>query len=55
VLIISSFCDSNGDGLGDLTGIIGKADYLKSLGVDVVWLSPIFKSPQVGSLDHLRS
>lgn len=45
-----SFCDSNGDGIGDLPGIISKLDYLKSLGVDVVWLSPIFKSPQASSL-----
>jgi len=42
-----SFCDSDGDGWGDLKGIISKLDYLKELGVDVVWLSPIFKSPQV--------
>ncbi|OCF44537.1 hypothetical protein I317_01609 [Kwoniella heveanensis CBS 569] len=42
-----SFCDSNGDGIGDLKGVISKLDYLKQLGVDVVWLSPIFKSPQV--------
>ena len=40
-----SFCDSNGDGIGDLKGIISKLDYLKELGVDIVWLSPIFCSP----------
>jgi len=40
-----SFADSNGDGIGDLRGIVGKLDYLKSLGVDVVWLSPVYKSP----------
>jgi oligo-1,6-glucosidase len=40
-----SFCDSNGDGIGDLGGIISKLDYLKELGVDVVWLSPVYKSP----------
>jgi oligo-1,6-glucosidase len=40
-----SFCDSNGDGIGDLRGIIRKLDYLKELGVDVVWLSPVYKSP----------
>lgn len=40
-----SFCDSNGDGIGDLRGIIGKLDYLKGLGVDVVWLSPVYQSP----------
>ncbi|MDR1806110.1 MAG: alpha,alpha-phosphotrehalase [Clostridium sp.] len=40
-----SFCDSNGDGVGDICGIITKLDYLKNLGVDVLWISPIFKSP----------
>jgi len=40
-----SFCDSNGDGIGDLRGIIGKLDYLQALGVNVVWLSPVYKSP----------
>ena len=40
-----SFCDSNGDGIGDIPGIISKLDYLKSLGVDVIWLSPVYKSP----------
>ena len=40
-----SFMDSNGDGVGDLKGIQSKVSYLKSLGVDGVWLSPIFKSP----------
>ncbi len=40
-----SFCDSNGDGIGDLQGIISKLDYLKDLGVDIVWLSPIYVSP----------
>ncbi len=40
-----SFCDSNGDGIGDLRGIIGKLDYLKGLGVDIIWLSPIYCSP----------
>lgn len=42
-----SFLDSNGDGIGDLRGIISKLDYLKDLGVDIIWLSPIFKSPFV--------
>lgn len=42
-----SFCDSNGDGIGDLRGIISKLDYLQALGVQLVWLSPIFKSPFV--------
>ena len=40
-----SFYDSNGDGIGDLQGIIKKLDYLKELGVDVIWLSPVYKSP----------
>lgn len=42
-----SFLDTNGDGIGDLRGIISKLDYLKELGVDIVWLSPIYKSPFV--------
>jgi oligo-1,6-glucosidase len=40
-----SFCDSNGDGIGDLAGITSKLDHLKTLGVDMVWLSPIYASP----------
>ena len=40
-----SFCDSNGDGIGDLNGITSKLDYLKELGIDVIWLSPVYKSP----------
>lgn len=40
-----SFYDSNGDGIGDLPGIISKLDYLRDLGVDILWLSPIYKSP----------
>lgn len=42
-----SFCDSNGDGIGDLPGIISKLDYLKDLGIDIIWLSPIYCSPLV--------
>ena len=42
-----SFLDTNGDGIGDLRGIISKLDYLKSLGIDIIWLSPIYKSPFV--------
>lgn len=42
-----SFMDSNGDGIGDLRGIISKLDYLKDLGIDLVWISPIYKSPFV--------
>jgi oligo-1,6-glucosidase len=41
----SSFADSNGDGIGDLKGITSKLDYLKELGVDIIWLSPIYTSP----------
>ncbi|CAM3040108.1 alpha-glucosidase [Paenibacillus sediminis] len=40
-----SFMDSNGDGIGDLQGIISKLDYLKNLGIDVIWICPIYKSP----------
>lgn len=40
-----SFKDSNGDGVGDLNGIISKLDYIKTLGVDVVWLNPVYASP----------
>lgn len=40
-----SFCDSNGDGIGDISGITSKLDHLKTLGVDVVWLSPVYQSP----------
>ena len=42
-----SFCDSNDDGIGDINGIICKLDYLKQLGVDAIWLSPIYKSPNI--------
>jgi oligo-1,6-glucosidase len=40
-----SFYDSNGDGIGDINGIIDKLDYLKDLGVEIIWLSPVFCSP----------
>lgn len=40
-----SFMDSNGDGMGDLKGIISKLDYLKDLGIGAIWLSPVYKSP----------
>ena len=42
-----SFCDTNADGIGDLKGIISKLDYLKDLGIDIIWLSPIYCSPMV--------
>jgi oligo-1,6-glucosidase len=42
-----SFADSDGDGVGDLRGIVGRLDYLHALGVDVIWLSPVYPSPQV--------
>ena len=41
-----SFQDSNGDGIGDLQGIISRLDYIAGLGVDAIWVSPFFKSPQ---------
>lgn len=40
-----SFCDGNGDGIGDLKGILSKLDYIKSLGVDAIWFSPLYVSP----------
>lgn len=43
----ASFKDSNGDGIGDLKGILSQLDYIQKLGVDIVWLNPIFKSPQI--------
>lgn len=41
-----SFKDTNGDGIGDLEGVIEKLDYLKKLGIDVIWLTPVYPSPQ---------
>jgi oligo-1,6-glucosidase len=43
----ASFKDSNGDGVGDIQGIISKLDYLKNLGIDIIWVSPFYESPQV--------
>ena len=40
-----TFCDSDGDGIGDIQGIISKLDYVKSLGVDAIWFNPFFDSP----------
>lgn len=53
----ATFKDSTGSGVGDLKGIISKVDYLKNLGVDIVWMSPIFESPQIDMvrLIHLIS
>ena len=45
-----TFYDANGDGIGDLKGITLKLDYLKALGVDLLWIGPFFKSP----MDDLR-
>lgn len=41
-----SFCDTNGDGIGDIKGVISKLDYIKELGADYIWLTPFFVSPQ---------
>jgi alpha-glucosidase len=48
-LYVRSFADANGDGIGDLEGIIGKLDYLADLGIDAIWLNPCYPSPQA---DH---
>lgn len=48
-IYIKSFCDSDGDGIGDLPGITSKLDYLASLGIDYVWITPFFPSPQRGN------
>ncbi len=53
-----SFKDTNGDGIGDLAGIISKLDYLEKLGVTALWLCPVYRSPNfssVGSLPALGS
>ena len=46
---VRSFADSNGDGIGDLPGLTGKLAYLDELGVDAIWLTPFYPSPQI---DH---
>ena len=46
-IYVKSFCDSNGDGIGDLNGIRSKLKYIKSLGVDYIWVTPFFCSPMV--------
>lgn len=43
----ASYQDSNGDGIGDLRGIISRLEYIKSVGVDVVWICPMYQSPQI--------
>ena len=50
-----SFCDSNGDGIGDLNGILQKLDYLQELGADVLWLNPIYDSPNVDNGYDIRN
>ncbi|XME03072.1 glycoside hydrolase family 13 protein [Lachnospiraceae bacterium C1.1] len=45
-IYVKSFKDSNGDGIGDINGIIEKLDYLRSLGIGAIWLTPVYKSPQ---------
>ena len=49
-----SFNDSNGDGIGDIRGIIQKLDYLKELGVNVLWISPMLESYHTGKFTSLR-
>ena len=44
--IPKDFQDSDGDGIGDIPGIISRLDYLKKLGIDAIWLSPVYRSPQ---------
>jgi oligo-1,6-glucosidase len=43
----ASFKDSNGDGVGDLNGILSELDYIRSIGVDTIWICPMYDSPQV--------
>ena len=50
-----SFQDSNGDGIGDLKGITSRLDYLADLGVDVLWLSPVYRSPQDGTYHRITN
>lgn len=44
---VSSFADSNGDGIGDLPGLLSRLDHIQALGTDVLWLNPVFRSPHV--------
>ena len=48
-IYLRSFLDTNGDGIGDLEGVISRLDYLAWLGVDAIWISPIFPSPMADS------
>ncbi|MCE7039636.1 alpha-amylase family glycosyl hydrolase [Dyadobacter sp. CY312] len=50
-IFVRSFCDSNGDGIGDINGIISKLDYLKDLGIEAIWLTPIHPSPSYHKYD----
>ncbi|MBO9611897.1 MAG: DUF3459 domain-containing protein [Dyadobacter sp.] len=50
-IFVRSFCDSNGDGIGDLNGIIAKLDYLADLGIEAIWLTPIHPSPSYHKYD----
>ena len=47
-IYIRSFADSDGDGVGDLVGIIDRLDHLAALGVDVIWITPFYRSPMFG-------
>lgn len=49
----ASFKDSNGDGLGDLPGILSKLDYIQSLGVDAIWICPMYDSPQIDMVSRV--
>lgn len=49
----ASFYDSNNDGMGDLPGVISKLDHLKDLGVDLIWLSPVYDSPQADMVRYI--
>jgi len=51
----ASFKDSNGDGIGDLPGILSKLDYLQSVGIDAIWISPFYESPNYGAVNHRRA
>jgi len=50
-IFVRSFCDSNGDGIGDINGIISKLDYLQNLGIEAIWLTPIHPSPSYHKYD----